>query len=126
MLDIVAKINLFSFSIIITSFITRLIVRKEGPNKSRQFYTCSKRSASCKFFKWKDEASSQGMYTPLHNSPFQFRYNYVVSKTQLMFCFFYGVFKPIISKFVEVLFCLTKKINFFHKQKCRRSEQCCY
>nr|XP_014098832.1 DNA topoisomerase 3-alpha isoform X2 [Bactrocera oleae] len=37
-----------------------LIVRKEGPNKFRQFYTCSKRDASCGFFKWKDEALSQG------------------------------------------------------------------
>ncbi|XP_054083374.1 DNA topoisomerase 3-alpha-like [Zeugodacus cucurbitae] len=37
-----------------------LIVRKEGPNKSRPFYTCSKRDASCGFFKWKDEESNPG------------------------------------------------------------------
>ncbi|CAD6999334.1 unnamed protein product [Ceratitis capitata] len=32
-----------------------LIVRKEGPNKSRPFFTCSNRDASCGFFKWKDD-----------------------------------------------------------------------
>ncbi|XP_054743082.1 DNA topoisomerase 3-alpha isoform X1 [Anastrepha obliqua] len=36
-----------------------LIVRKEGPNKGRPFYTCSNREASCTFFKWKYEDSSQ-------------------------------------------------------------------
>ncbi|GFR23680.1 DNA topoisomerase 3-alpha [Trichonephila clavata] len=36
-----------------------MIVRKEGPTKGRQFYTCPKgRDEGCKFFKWADEESS--------------------------------------------------------------------
>ncbi|GFT86700.1 DNA topoisomerase 3-alpha [Trichonephila clavipes] len=36
-----------------------MIVRKEGPTKGRQFYTCPKgRDEGCKFFKWADEDSS--------------------------------------------------------------------
>ncbi|XP_071536469.1 DNA topoisomerase 3-alpha isoform X2 [Panulirus ornatus] len=34
----------------------RYTVHKEGPNKGRDFYTCSKdRSEQCRFFKWADE-----------------------------------------------------------------------
>ncbi|XP_053654967.1 DNA topoisomerase 3-alpha isoform X2 [Cherax quadricarinatus] len=36
----------------------RLTVQKEGPNKGREFYVCSKdRSEQCHFFKWADELS---------------------------------------------------------------------
>lgn len=32
-----------------------LTVRKEGPNKGRQFYACPNREQSCGFFQWADE-----------------------------------------------------------------------
>lgn len=37
-------------------FLFRLTVQKEGPNKGRQFYGCSKpRDSQCGFFQWADE-----------------------------------------------------------------------
>lgn len=39
----------------------RLTVQKEGPNKGREFYVCSKdRSEQCRFFKWADEVDEGG------------------------------------------------------------------
>jgi DNA topoisomerase-3 len=47
-------------------------VNKDGPNKGRQFYTCSNRENSCKFFKWaeKEESSTTTpKTTPPKKSP---------------------------------------------------------
>ena len=39
----------------------RLTVHKEGANKGRQFYGCSKpRDQSCGFFQWADQDGNQG------------------------------------------------------------------
>lgn len=41
---------------IISCVFCRRIVKKDGPNKGRSFYTCPKNiNESCKFFQWADE-----------------------------------------------------------------------
>ncbi len=40
------------------------MVHKEGPNKGRPFYTCSKpRGEGCNFFQWGDEAVGGGGFS---------------------------------------------------------------
>ncbi|KAF6035492.1 TOP3A [Bugula neritina] len=39
----------------------RLTVQKDGPNKGREFYACSKpRDQSCRFFQWADQETNSG------------------------------------------------------------------
>ena len=43
----------------------RRTVQKEGPNKGRQFYTCSKpREDQCGFFEWADDIPPSNITTP--------------------------------------------------------------
>ena len=48
------KINQLRISVMVLSFFSRT-VSKEGPNKGRPFYCCSKpRGQGCDFFEWGD------------------------------------------------------------------------
>lgn len=48
---------------------SHLLVRKEGPNKGRWFYTCQEpKESACRFFLWDDAAHSREMGAVLQNS----------------------------------------------------------
>lgn len=42
------------------------LVKKEGPNKGRRFYTCAKTSSKCKYFKWSEDFDQMVKLSELH------------------------------------------------------------
>jgi DNA topoisomerase-3 len=55
-----------------------IVSTKAGPNQGRQFYTCPKVSAKCKFFQWMDETAdlanrqSSSHVAPIHGKGSQY------------------------------------------------------